>query len=322
MHQRAWIVIIVFGLLALGATAWRLLSPAAKDSDRLSGYIEAQVMYLAAPLSGNVTDVGPDEGARVQAGARLFTVDPRVPAAQLAQARAQLAAARASEATAVATVRQEEANLAAAEAALGLAEREDTRYSGAAAGERGAVSVQETDRSASAARQARAARNAAAAQVQAGGSQASEARAQTVRALATVDEAAARLDQMSVRAPATGRIERVYFQRGEWVSANQPIVGIIPDAKVKVRFFAPESSVSLYRPGGRVQFDCDSCGSRRTAQITYVSPSPEYTPPVIFSRSARDRLMFLIEALPDHPDALNPGQPVEVIPIGAAGARP
>jgi HlyD family secretion protein len=45
-----------------------------------------------------------------------------------------------------------------------------------------------------------------------------------------------------------------------------------------------------------------------------VSPRPEFTPPVIYSREARDRLVYLIEARPSA--RLNPGQPVDVSPLG------
>jgi HlyD family secretion protein len=51
-----------------------------------------------------------------------------------------------------------------------------------------------------------------------------------------------------------------------------------------------------------------------TAQVTYISPRPEFTPPVIYSREARDRLVYLVEARPSV--LLNPGQPVDIAPIG------
>ena len=35
--------------------------------------------------------------------------------------------------------------------------------------------------------------------------------------------------------------------------------------------------------------------------IRYVSPRPEFTPPVIYSRDSRDRLVFMVEAWPDKP---------------------
>jgi HlyD family secretion protein len=46
--------------------------------------------------------------------------------------------------------------------------------------------------------------------------------------------------------------------------------------------------------------------------ISYVSPDAEYTPPVIYSREMRAKLVFLIEAKPRQPAGLRPGQPVDV----------
>jgi HlyD family secretion protein len=36
---------------------------------------------------------------------------------------------------------------------------------------------------------------------------------------------------------------------------------------------------------------------------------------VIYSRESRDRLVFLVEALPDRPADLLPGLPIDVVPL-------
>ena len=93
------------------------------------------------------------------------------------------------------------------------------------------------------------------------------------------------------------------------------MVSLLPDDRIKVRFFVPEQEVARYRPGRTVRFSCDSCASGLTARISYVSPRPEFTPPVIFSRDSRDRLVFMVEALPAKPANLMPGLPVDVEPL-------
>ena len=103
---------------------------------------------------------------------------------------------------------------------------------------------------------------------------------------------------MSPVAPGRSRVEEVFFQRGEWAPANQPIVALIPDNRVFVRFFVPERQVAAYRPGARVRFTCDGCRGPIEATIAYVSPRPEFTPPIIYSRDSRDRLVFMVEARP------------------------
>ena len=48
----------------------------------------------------------------------------------------------------------------------------------------------------------------------------------------------------------------------------------------------------------RISFTCDGCPSEIKATVIYISPRAEYTPPVIYSQSARAKLVFMIEARP------------------------
>ncbi|TGP31475.1 HlyD family secretion protein, partial [bacterium M00.F.Ca.ET.228.01.1.1] len=58
---------------------------------------------------------------------------------------------------------------------------------------------------------------------------------------------------------------------------------------------------------------CDGCGTGLKAHVSYVSPDPEFTPPVIYSLENRQKLVYLVEARPEG-DAgpLQPGQIVDV----------
>jgi HlyD family secretion protein len=67
--------------------------------------------------------------------------------------------------------------------------------------------------------------------------------------------------------------------------------------------------------GDRVQIQCDGCRSDLTARVSFISQSSEYTPPVIYSLEERAKLVFLIEALPEHPESLRVGQPVSIAPM-------
>ena len=51
--------------------------------------------------------------------------------------------------------------------------------------------------------------------------------------------------------------------------------------------------------GRAVSFTCDGCPAELKARIIYVSPRAEFTPPVIYSQTARTKLVFLVEARPD-----------------------
>ena len=59
------------------------------------------------------------------------------------------------------------------------------------------------------------------------------------------------------------------------------------------------------------------CGEAGTARIRWDTPRPEFTPPVLYSKGSRDRLVYRVEARPEGAATLNPGLPVDVIPLEA-----
>jgi multidrug resistance efflux pump len=83
-----------------------------------------------------------------------------------------------------------------------------------------------------------------------------------------------RLDQISPKAPAAARVQDVFYQPGEWAAANQPVVALLADDRVRLRFYVPQAEVALYRPGTRIAFDCDGCKADLGARINFVSPGP------------------------------------------------
>jgi HlyD family secretion protein len=83
---------------------------------------------------------------------------------------------------------------------------------------------------------------------------------------------------------------------------------------VKLRFFVPEGQVARLTPGSAVTATCDGCGAPMSATVRFVAREAEFTPPVIYSRGSREKLVFLVEAWPIAADAvkLRPGLPIDV----------
>ncbi|HEY3889960.1 MAG TPA: HlyD family efflux transporter periplasmic adaptor subunit [Caulobacteraceae bacterium] len=309
------IAIAVAAVLAVGLL-WLALRPRAEDQNLLSGYVEGEALYLASPVSGAVTQMAVVRGQRVDAGALLFMVDPRSLAAQRDQAAGQVAQAGAQVVAAAASHAQLQAAADAARTAAAEAAREAARAVALRRDMPGAIAQQDVDKARANAASAEAQHQAAERQAQAAAAQVGAAQGQRAQAQGALADASARLSQVAPRAPSPARVEDVFFQTGEWASANQPVISLLPDSRVRLRFFVPERAVALYRPGRRVGFACDGCAGPLTAVIDYVSPRPEYTPPEIYSRKSRDKLVFLIEAEPARPETLTPGQPVDVTPLG------
>ena len=75
----------------------------------------------------------------------------------------------------------------------------------------------------------------------------------------------------------------------------------------------PQTELARVQIDGSVQVTVDG-SDPVAARISYVSTQPEFTPPVIYSRENRAKLVFMVEArfAPEYAATLHPGQPVDV----------
>jgi HlyD family secretion protein len=133
-------------------------------------------------------------------------------------------------------------------------------------------------------------------------------------ARAAAAQAEWRLEQKSIAAPAAGLVHDTFFVEGEWVPAGKPVVSLLPPGNVKARFYAPEAVLGSIQPGRAIEIRCDGCPAPVAARVSFISSQAEYTPPVLYSRESRAKLLFLVEARvePANGARLRPGQPVEV----------
>lgn len=288
----------------------------------LQGYVEGEYVRIAAPFAGTLVRLDAQRGQQVADGAPLFALDTGSEDAARGEAeeRARRAQAQLDDMrkgkrpTEIGSAR---AALAQAEVAAGLSERELTRQTDLVA--KGFVSQQRTDE----ARAARDSDRARMAQLQndlatvAAGARPDELRAAEADAAAArqaLAQASWRLRQKAVAATVGGLVTDTLYVRGEWVPAGAAVVAVLPPANVKVRFFVPEPRLGAVKVGQKVTLACDGCGKPVEATIAFIASQAEFTPPVIYSKENRARLVFLVEARPAPDDAakLHPGQPVDV----------
>lgn len=308
------------------ATAVALMFTAAPaDNAAFYGYAEGDYTRLAPREGGAVTELRVARGDRVAAGQIVAVLESGAETAARDQARAVLAQAEAQAANLRKGRRAQEidalvAQRAQAEASLRLTEAQLQRQQrligspaastelldqARAAYERDRGRVAELVAQISLARQAARDDEVAAA----------EAAADAARA--ALDQADWRLGQRVLTAPAAATVIDTMFTAGEYVAAGAPIVSLLIPARVKLRFFVPEAALAGLRLGDTVQVRCDGCAAH-SAVVSYVSPRAEFTPPVIYSRESRAKLVYMVEARPDDPAAFHPGQPIE---IAAPGLR-
>lgn len=289
------------------------------------GYAEAEYVRVALPFAGVLERLNVQRGMQVKAGEELFVLESENEAAmrreaeeRLRNAEAQLANLRkARRPTEIAAVR---AQIAQADAALELSEAQLKRTAQLVA--QNFIAKEKYDEAQAArdrdrARVAQLKADLATAQLAARPDEIKAAEAAVAAAKATLEQAAWRLEQKSAAAPAAALVADTYFVKGEWVGAGAPVVSLLPPQNVKIRFFVPEAVLGALRVGQEMRVACDGCAADITARVSFIAPQAEFTPPVIYSRENRAKLVFLVEARPAPEDAvkLHPGQPVEVTPM-------
>jgi HlyD family secretion protein len=131
---------------------------------------------------------------------------------------------------------------------------------------------------------------------------------------AEAERARTALAERVVAAPAAGRVEKLYFDPGEVAGVGAPVLSILPEGPLTVLFFVPESDRPKLAPGATFLLSCDTCPPGLTATLTRLAASPQYTPPVIYSRDERTRLVYRAEAALAAGSGLMPGQPVTLRP--------
>ena len=121
-------------------------------------------------------------------------------------------------------------------------------------------------------------------------------------------------NQKRQAAPQAGLVYDTLFRQGEWVAAGKPVVVLLPPQNIKVRAFVPETQVGSIHYGDTTRVTVDGVPNPFIGKVSYISPHAEYTPPVIYSRESRAKLVFMIESVfdPEVSVNLHPGQPVDV----------
>lgn len=289
----------------------------------LQGYAEGEFVLLAAPAGGTLEKLHVRRGQQVDAGAPVFALESANEEAARREASQRVRNAEERLANLRGGKRPLEVQAAAAQAEQAKAARELSTQQ-LRQQERLAVAgfISQAQLDAARTNFERDMARVAEMQAQARLATQSIGRDAEIRAAAAdVDAARAalaqaewRLAQRRIASPAPALVQDTYFVEGEWVPAGRPVASLLPEGNVKVRFFVPERELGALKQGDPVTITCDGCEAPIAATIGYISPQAEFTPPVIYSKDSRAKLVFLVEARPARADArkLRPGQPVDV----------
>jgi HlyD family secretion protein len=308
--------------LALYLTAALLTACSDNATPTLQGYAEGEYVRVASPFAGQLARLAVKRGDQVKAGDLLFALEQANEAAARREAadrvmRAEAMLENLRKPKRPIEIEAVRAQLAQAEASLRLAAANLKRQEQLAREK--FISPQRLDDARAEVERDRARVNELRAQLgtarlAARPDEIRAAEAELAAARAELEQAEWRLVQKTQVAPVDALVQDTLFTVGEWVNAGAPVVSLLPPSNIKVRFFVPEPELGGVRLGQPVTITCDGCPAPIGAHVSFIAPQAEFTPPVIYSRGRREKLVFLVEARPTPADAtkLHPGQPVEV----------
>ncbi len=315
-HQRVLSAVILGVSLLIQACG-------TKHPDGYQGYTEADYVYIASSQPGRLDSVAVRRGQSIPAGTALYFLDSDLESAALAQAREQLAAAESQLEDLKQGRRPQEIDVIKAQLAQAKANEELTASTfkrQSATFETGGVSAEQLDVVRTQAELAKERvielqNQLRVASLPARENQVSAQTSLVEAARAAAQQAEWRYNQKAVQSQTDGLVVDVMYEPGEWVPTGGVVVRFLPPQNLKIRFFVPETLISSLTVGQPVTVSCDGCATTVAGTISFISPTAEYTPPIIYSNDTRSKLVYMIEARPNDPltSKLNIGQPVSVV---------
>jgi HlyD family secretion protein len=302
-----------------------IIGCSAKEAPYYQGYVEVELVYLASSRQGVLNNLFAAKGQSVQQGETVFELDPNPEALQVVemhhriqQASAQLADLKKGERPLeLATI---QSRLTKAREALDLAKRDlKRRQELDKLGGSDTISEEELDRFQTEVNL----RQADAVTIEAelntarlgGRTDAIVARASEVDVLvASLNQLKWQLREKKVASPSAGTIQDIFYRVGEFVPSGRPVLSLLPPENLKIRFFVPQAHLPELQVGSAIRVELDGADAPIKATVSFISPEAEFTPPIIYSRESRTKLVFMMEAIPEIKaiGRLRAGQPVEV----------
>jgi HlyD family secretion protein len=280
-------------IAALGLGAWWMFTPATNTPDRQQqapdglpvpvprtrvaalGRVEprSEEMQVAAAMTGRLADVPLEEGAPVQQGQIIATLENADHHARVQEAEASVAVARASldrvlNGARAAERDEAEADVREADAVLALARLDLERQQGLAKrdlGSRQDLDHARSEQQVAIARLARARFHQEVIDSPPRSDEQARAEAEVALAEARLAEARAIFEKSFVRSPVTGIVLRRLRRTGELVSEmlDTPIVIVGDTSVLRVRAEVDEADIALVYPGQSAYVQADAYGQWR-----------------------------------------------------------
>ena len=245
-----------------------------------NGRLEATEVDVAAKQQGRVAAVLVNEGDMVQPGQVLANMDAAVLEAQLREAEADKLRAETDRNVAAAVVGQHESEY---DLALKTLNRTRRLF------QQKALEQSQLDKDSGA-------EQTAAAIVAASKAQVASTEAAIAAASAKIERVKADIADTVLKSPRGGRVEYRLVEPGEVIPAGGNVVTLLDVSDVYLNFFLPAGVAGKVPIGGDARIILDVRPDLAIpAKVSFVSPTAQFTPKEVETRSEREKLMFRVK---------------------------
>jgi len=262
-----------------------------------SAIIEGTAIKVAAQTGGYLLKVNVEEGQDVDSGDILAVVDTEKLSYQLDQVRANLEELQIQQRLANTNVRR-------AQEDFDYAKTKYERYHELF--QKNAASLQVLDDLKIVYDRANTGLEAARQNLQALGSKEKGLEAQTNLLQRQTNDA-------MVKAPLRGTVTTRFYDAGETIPPNAPIVEIVDLAKMWAKIYVSETYLPQIKIGQTATIAIDGTAQTLTGTITWISAKAEFTPKNILTQESRTALVYAVKISIANPErVLKQGMPVSI----------
>lgn len=122
------------------------------------------------------------------------------------------------------------------------------------------------------------------------------------------------INDATVKAPANGTITTRFYDAGETISSNAPLVELVDLSKMWTKVYVSETYLPQIKIGQPAQVKIDGTDKTLGGTVAWISAKAEFTPKNILTEESRTALVYAVKINIENPDhVLKHGMPVSIV---------
>ncbi|MGH7600578.1 MAG: HlyD family secretion protein, partial [bacterium] len=122
------------------------------------------------------------------------------------------------------------------------------------------------------------------------------------------------IEDALVKAPVSGTITTRYYDAGETIPPNAPMVEIVDLSKMWAKVYVSETYLPSIKIGQPAQIKIDGSGQTLNGDVAWISAKAEFTPKNILTQESRTSLVYAVKITVNNPERiLKHGMPVVIM---------